>query len=165
MDFLSMIPRGPQDPPILLLREPVIEFDVDDVDGRLFMLDRDFGGSVTASFSKPMDDTVTGSVTLDGQPLGYVLKPVAAAMGLWMLAVRVFGRLVEHGTEHVLHVEGFTDTDGNAGPRHGSPPTTPWPGRSPRTASCSWRTVTTLSRSPAGSSTSSATRCTPIGPP
>ncbi|MCK9873913.1 hypothetical protein MRI28_30565 [Nocardiopsis dassonvillei] len=43
MDFLSEIPRGRNDAPILLVREPVLEFDVDDVDGRLFMLDRDFG--------------------------------------------------------------------------------------------------------------------------
>lgn len=113
MDFLSMIPRGPQDPPILLQQDPVLEYDVDDVDGRLFMLDRDFGGAVTVTFSKPMDPSTRGVITLDGEPAPYALKQVAEAMGLWMLAVKVFGRLVEYGTEHRLHLEGFTDTDGN----------------------------------------------------
>ncbi len=113
MDFLSAIPRGRDDAPILLTREPVLEFDVDDVDGRLFMLDRDFGGAVTVSFSKPMDPSVRGTVTVDGEPAEYALKSVAHVGGLWMLAVKVFGRLIVPGREHALRVEGFTDTDGN----------------------------------------------------
>lgn len=113
MDFLAAIPRGPQDRPFLLLPENVLEFDVDDVDGRMFMLDRDFGGSILIAFSKAMDVSITGTVTLGSEQLSYSLKPVEAAMNLWMLAVRVFGRLTKPGADYTLHVEGFTDTDGN----------------------------------------------------
>ncbi|MGW0195448.1 hypothetical protein [Nonomuraea sp. NPDC003201] len=61
MAFLSQIPRGHQDPPRLVVCEDkVLDFDIDDVDGRLFMLDRELGGSVTASFSKRIDLTAHG---------------------------------------------------------------------------------------------------------
>ncbi|MGO4583258.1 glycoside hydrolase family 3 N-terminal domain-containing protein [Arthrobacter sp. 2RAF6] len=113
MEHFSTASRGPRDAPLLLTPGPTLEFDVDDVDGRLFMLDRDFGGTGTASFSKPMDPTVGGVVTLDGEPAGYVLKHVDLAGGLWMLGVKVFGRLIQPATEHALHIEGFADTDGN----------------------------------------------------
>ena len=62
MDLRSRIPSGPEDAPVLLTRGSALEFDVDDVDGRLFMLDRDFGGTATAAFSKPMDPSVAGVV-------------------------------------------------------------------------------------------------------
>src|SRR5438094_7181839 len=113
MDLRSRIPSGPEDAPVLLTRGSALEFDVDDVDGRLFMLDRDFGGTATAAFSKPMDPSVAGVVTIDGEPADYVLKQLTVGGGRWVLGVKAFGRLLDPGAEHVLHVEGFSDTDGN----------------------------------------------------
>jgi hypothetical protein len=113
MAFLSSIPRGHQDPPRLTVREDqVLDFDIDDVDDRLFMLDRGLGGSVTTSFSTRIDLSVPGTVMLDGEPVPHLVKDLQLPGVVSVLAVRVFGRLTVHGRDHALHVEGFTDTDG-----------------------------------------------------
>ncbi|MET7338812.1 glycoside hydrolase family 3 C-terminal domain-containing protein [Nonomuraea sp. NPDC005650] len=114
MPFPSQIPCGPQDPPRLAVREDkVVEFDIDDVDGRLFMLDRDLGGSAVVFFSKRIDRSVSGTVVLDGEPVPHLVKELElSGVVSSVLAVRVFGRLTAHGRVHALHVEGFTDTDG-----------------------------------------------------
>lgn len=113
MDFLTSIPRGKEDKPMLLMQEQRLLFNVDEKDGQLAMLDRDFVGSAVATFSKTMDPIVQGRVTLNGQEVAYTLKPMSIARGMWMLGIPVAGLANDYDTDYNIHVEGFTDTDGN----------------------------------------------------
>lgn len=114
MDSTFTIPSGPNDPPMLLQYAGPPEFDVDDVDGGFYMLDRDFGGTLSLPFTKPMDPSRPGRVTLDGLEVGHVLKQLNLGTAKpWMLGVKLAGRLTEHGTAHSLCVEGFADSNGN----------------------------------------------------
>ncbi|MFJ7995706.1 glycoside hydrolase family 3 protein [Streptomyces sp. NPDC096310] len=115
MEPLTAVPcGGTDDRPVLLRRESRPEFDINDVDGPLFMLDPEWGGTVQVAFSKPMDPTVPGTVVLDGDPVDYVLKALATGRGTsWLLGIKVFGVLTEYGREYPFHLEGFADTDGN----------------------------------------------------
>lgn len=90
-----------------------IPFNINDTDGLLYMLDRDFGGCTFLPFSKPMNPDIPGKALLDGEELDYVLKPMALAGGMWMLGVKIFGKLTEYGERKTLRIEGFTDTEGN----------------------------------------------------
>src|SRR5699024_10821624 len=90
-----------------------IPFNINDTDGLLYMLDRDFGGCTFLPFSKPMNPDILGKALLDGEELDYVLKPMALAGGMWMLGVKIFGKLTEYGERKTLRIEGFTDTEGN----------------------------------------------------
>lgn len=113
-NILSMMPRGKKDKPVLFCQSgQEIQWNINDTDGLLYMLDRDYGGCAFLVFSKEMNPKVKGIVRLDGEEVDYVLKPLAMAGGLWMLGVKLFGRLIEYGEKKTLRVEGFTDTDGN----------------------------------------------------
>lgn len=113
MDPLAGIARGAGDPPVLLLIPGPPEVDPADIDGPLFMLDRDFGGAVALPFSKEMDPTVRGAVSVDGIEVDHILKPVDLGAGTpWMLGIKAIGRLNEPGRSHVVHVEGFASADG-----------------------------------------------------
>ncbi|WP_120493780.1 glycoside hydrolase family 3 protein [Microbacterium phyllosphaerae] len=114
MDPMADIPTGRDDAPLLLQFGGPAEIDLNDVDGALFMLDRDYSGTFAFPFSKAMDPSVRGHVSLDGHEVGYVLKQMDFRMAKpWMLGVKFAGRLATHGTTHALRVEGFVDTDGN----------------------------------------------------
>lgn len=113
-NMLSMLPRGKEDKPMLLNQGGTqIHWNINDTDGMLYMLDRDYGGCAFMPFSKEMNPKIRGKAILDGAELDYVLKPLAVAGGMWMLGVRLFGRLITYGEKKTLRVEGFTDTDGN----------------------------------------------------
>ncbi|GAA5078115.1 hypothetical protein GCM10023259_083050 [Thermocatellispora tengchongensis] len=53
--------------------DKVLDFGIDDVDGRLFVRD-ELGGSVTAFFSRRIDPSVPGTVTRDGEPVTHRVK-------------------------------------------------------------------------------------------
>lgn len=89
-----------------------VDVDVDDVDGRLYMLDRDWGGRVPLTFSRLVDPRRPGSVLLDGEPVDHIVKPQVPGSSASRLGVRTFGVLTERGREHALHVEGFAAADG-----------------------------------------------------
>ena len=116
-DYFASIPHGPQDPPLLISTSgfgPIV-YDPHDVDGGMYMLDRDFGGCAVLTFTKGMDPSVPGVITLDGQPLeGWILKTSSMVPGAWFLAVPLRGAVREAGKDYTLHIEGFTDVDGNA---------------------------------------------------
>ncbi|WP_394525544.1 glycoside hydrolase family 3 N-terminal domain-containing protein [Paenarthrobacter nicotinovorans] len=88
-------------------------FDVDDVDGRLFMIDREFQGAAVMAFSNAMDPSIPGKVILSGQSIPYVLKALPWQAEVRFLAIPLFGRLTEPDTEHTLQIEDFTDVDGS----------------------------------------------------
>lgn len=108
------IAHGPEDPPVLIALSTPLVFDIDDIDGGMYMLAPELGGCVTLPFSKPMALDHEGVVTLDGALVPYVLSQVDIGHGApWFLGVKLIGHLTERGTQHILGVSGFTDTDGN----------------------------------------------------
>lgn len=67
------------------LPEP-LEFNYQEVDGMFYMLDRDISGCLTLPCMKPMNESVTGTVTLAGVPIkGCMLKHPAVMQGLYQL--------------------------------------------------------------------------------
>jgi len=112
-EFFASLPRGKEDKPLLFGAGPLV-YDFHDIDGLYFMLDRKLSGCMILMWAKPMDPSVEGRVTLDGKPVeNYVLQPMEVMGGLWILGVPLRGLVTEYGREYALHVEGFTDTDGN----------------------------------------------------
>ncbi len=112
-DFFASLPRGKEDKPLLFAMGPLI-YDFHDIDGMYFMLDRKLSGCLTMMWTKPMDDQVIGTVTLDGQVIeGSVLQPMAVMGGMWILGIPLRGRVTEYDRKYALHVEGYRDTDGN----------------------------------------------------
>ncbi len=112
-ELFATLPRGKGDKPILLPTDDLV-FDPDNIDGRYFTLDPAASGCVVLMFSKPMDPAVPGRASLDGQPLPRcILQSMPQMGGLWVAGIGLRGFATEHGKVYNLHVEGFTDTDGN----------------------------------------------------
>lgn len=89
-------------------------YEIDDVDGQIYMLDHDYSGCATFRFTKEMDESVPGRITYQGKPCVWHLKTIVSVQGTWqLLGVFVRDFAVEYDTDYVLHVEGFADTDGN----------------------------------------------------
>ena len=112
-DFFAQLPRGKEDKPLLFAMGPLV-YDFHDIDGLYFMLDRDFSGCLLMMFAKTMDPSIEGQVTVDGTLLPrYALKHMEIMGNMWVLAIPLRGFVTEYSKEYNLHVEGFTDTDGN----------------------------------------------------
>ena len=112
-DFFAQLPRGKEDKPMLLNLAPA-EYSRTDIDGLYYMLDRDFSGCLILPFSKDMNPEVKGIASIDGRQLPpCVVKQMPLMYNLWVLGVPVRGFVHEYGRTYTLHVEGFTDTDGN----------------------------------------------------
>lgn len=91
-----------------------LEYDFHDIDGLYYMLDRQLSGCLLMMWSKPMDPDSRGTVTLDGEPIsGYVNRYMEVMGKMWILGIPLLGMITEYGHVYVLHVEGFTDADGN----------------------------------------------------
>ena len=60
--------------PILKGGSTVAQYDIDDVDGKMYMLNHAFSGCFILSFSKPIDEHIKGQVTYDGIPVKYILS-------------------------------------------------------------------------------------------
>lgn len=92
----------------------VFEYDIDDVDGSMYMLDHQFSGCLVVRFSKQMDESVYGMVTYGGKPLPKgVLKAIAVAGNIQMFGIPVRNILKEYDSEYCLEISGFRDVDGN----------------------------------------------------
>ena len=103
-------------PPEILDREP-IEFDVDDVDGALAMLDPELSGCLGVRLSAPVAADV-GQVSVDGDPVHHLVRTLR--MGphrVTILGIRLAGVLHRPDMEHVVVVEGFRGEDGTEMPR------------------------------------------------
>lgn len=113
-ELFASLPRGLEDKPIAMPTDDLV-FDPDNIDGRYFELTPEAAGCVVLMFSKPMDPGIPGRATLDGVQLPKSeLRCMPQMMNLWVLGVSVRGFATEYGKSYTLHVEGFTDTDGNA---------------------------------------------------
>ncbi len=89
-------------------------YDIDDVDGSMYMLEHRFSGCLVVRFSKKMDESVYGKVTYEGKtlPTG-LLKGIEMAGGIQMCGIPMREVLKEYDREYQFRVEGFVDTDGN----------------------------------------------------
>lgn len=87
-------------------------YNIDDIDGAVYMLDHDFSGCIVVQFSKKMRGNQTGTVTYLGEKRNYVLKNIRAAGDAQMLGVFVRDICTEYDHEYTLHFEGFVDEDG-----------------------------------------------------
>lgn len=105
-------PDSKSELPVVALKGE-ITYDIDDIDGMLFMLERSFSGSVVVSFTKEMNESVYGFVTCDGKdlPIG-TLKKIELT-GMQMLGIPVRSVIKEYDAEYTLTVKDFVDTDGN----------------------------------------------------
>ena len=112
-EFFAQLPRGKEDKPLLFGFGP-LEYNKDDIDGLYYMLDRDFSGCLLLNFAKPMNPEIQGRAWLNGEMLPpCVLKYMPIMGNLWVLGIPMRGFVNEYGKEYSLHVEGYTDTDGN----------------------------------------------------
>lgn len=88
-------------------------YNIEDMDGQMFMLDSRFSGCLMVTFSKRMDESIYGRVTCEGKllPRG-LLKSMEMIGGYQLLGIPVRDVFTEYDKEYVLHVEGFVDADG-----------------------------------------------------
>lgn len=109
VDFQQIDPKT-QKPEITGSKD--ISYDIDDIDGQMFMLDHRFGGCVMTQFSKTMESY--GKVTCNGVelPKGTILA-IKAAGGMQMCGIPVRALCKEYDTNYELLLEHFMDTDGN----------------------------------------------------
>ena len=112
-ELFATLPRGREDKPVVFGMGPMV-YDFHDIDGLFYMLDQKLGGCLLMMWSKPMDESVRGRVTLDGKELpGCFIQPMAVMAGMYILALPLRGVVSEYGKEYALHIEGWRDADGN----------------------------------------------------
>lgn len=91
-----------------------VPYDVDDVDGKMYMLDHRFSGCIVLRFTKEMREDVYGRVTYEEKELKRgVIARVDVAGGMQMFGIPVREVCTDYDKTYTLHVEGFEDTDGN----------------------------------------------------
>jgi len=88
-------------------------YDIDDVDGPIYILARQFSGCFTASFTKPMDEAVYGKVSYKGieLPKGTLMR-LTAYGNIQLLGIPVRDILTEYDTIYELLIEDFKAVDG-----------------------------------------------------
>lgn len=108
------IPRGKDDKPFLLM-DPTTQmtYDINNIDGMYYMLDKKFQGCLVLPFSKAIDLEKGGRVTVDGKEAYYFIKSLANAGNIYMLGIDVISYLTEYNQKIEICVSGFYDTDGN----------------------------------------------------
>lgn len=90
------------------------DYNIDDVDGKMYMLHHGFSGCFALRFSKTMDETVIGKASCNGKVLPPpVIATLALAGNMQLCGIPVYNAFTQYDTDYVLHVEGFADTDGN----------------------------------------------------
>jgi len=89
-------------------------FDLEDIDGMYITLNRDFSGCVVIGFSKPMNESIQGSVTIEGKAVERFLWMSLPTMGgIQLFGIAVRGIVTEYDQVYTARVAGFVDTDGN----------------------------------------------------
>lgn len=101
------------EPELPRVRGGELTYNIDDMDGQLYMLDRRFSGCLVLRFTKELDVTMMGTVTFNGEVIKDVLlQRFEMAGNVQMLGVFVRDLFTEYGTEYTLTVEGFVDQEG-----------------------------------------------------
>jgi beta-glucosidase len=112
MDILSQ-KYDKKDKPILVSHAPRNElpYNLDDLDGQMSMLDRNFSGCAIVSFSKRMDENVIGKVTIEGRELkGRFVN--SKIINDQYVGFPLRGVITEYNKSYTALVEGFVDTEG-----------------------------------------------------
>jgi len=96
-----------------VVRGDNLTYNIDDIDGQMYMLDRRFSGCIVLRFSKEMDESKYGTVTHDGKEIKDVLiQRIDMAGNVQMFGIFVRDLFTEYDQEYVLRIEGFVDNDG-----------------------------------------------------
>lgn len=90
----------------------VFHFDLDEMDGLLAMLNRSFSGCVVSSFSKKMDESKFGKVTIKGKELRQGSFFTFQAMNVQFFGFPVLEFITENDKTYTALIEGFVDVDG-----------------------------------------------------
>ena len=108
----TYIPADPHTTPATVSVGRMMEdYNIDDVDGPMYMLDHRFSGCILLQFSKTMKEDHGGSVTYGETECPYEFVSVSAAGGIQILGVFVRDICKEYDREYSLHLEGFVDED------------------------------------------------------
>lgn len=100
--------------PLRLNVEEITTYDIDDVDGKMFMLDHSFSGCLTVSATRRLDERIPGKVFYGEKEIGTcVVKCVVSAGGAQHVGIPVRSILRDYDTDYVIRVEELTDTNGN----------------------------------------------------
>lgn len=109
----SFVPADPHTVPATVdIGRMMEDYNIDDVDGPMYMLDHRFSGCILLQFSKTMKEEQNGTVTCGEKTCAYVFTPVSAAGGIQILGVFVRDICREYDHAYTLHLEGFIDEDG-----------------------------------------------------
>ncbi len=112
-DFVPVDPRT-QKPVVVVQDNSIVAgYGIDDVDGKLYMLDHRFSGCIVVQFSKEINPDIPGSITYQGEKLDYFIDKIAIAGNMQMIGIFVRNICTQYHQKYVLHMEGFTDMDGN----------------------------------------------------
>ncbi len=90
------------------------DYDIDDVDCAMSMLDKSLSGCLMLQFTKQMDTAVYGSISIDGKELPKgAFKNIRMMQDMQQLAVPIRKVLTEYAHTYRMCISGFVDTDGN----------------------------------------------------
>ena len=109
----DFVPVDPKTQKPKLKKGPFQVYAVDEVDGKMYMINRNFGGCIALQFSKTMNEEIAGVITYQGKQCHYSFTTMELMENLQFLGVFVRDIATEYEKEYTLHFEGFTDTDGN----------------------------------------------------
>ncbi|MBD3950003.1 glycoside hydrolase family 3 C-terminal domain-containing protein [Tuanshanicoccus lijuaniae] len=89
-------------------------YDIEDVDGKYYMLEKGFAGALVTRFTKEMDLSIKGKISYKNTPVPNVLlTSIEDAGGVQMLGIPLRDICLEYDTDYELLVEGYVDVDGN----------------------------------------------------
>ncbi|MDR0708910.1 MAG: glycoside hydrolase family 3 C-terminal domain-containing protein [Spirochaetaceae bacterium] len=88
-------------------------YNIEDIDGKLCILEPRFSGCLIVRFTRRVDESVYGRVTCEGRELPRgVLTSLKMWGGVQLLGIPVHGVFTEYDREYTLYIEGFRDTEG-----------------------------------------------------
>ncbi|WP_415602587.1 glycoside hydrolase family 3 protein [Liquorilactobacillus ghanensis] len=98
-----------------MLLDPTVKvtYDINNIDGMYYMLDKRFQGCLVLPFSKAIDVKKGGTVQVNGNDAYYFIKSLANAGGVFMLGIDVMSYLTDYDQKVDILVADFYDTDGN----------------------------------------------------
>ncbi len=88
-------------------------YNIDDVDGKVYMLEHAFSGCVLIQFSKEIDESIPGKILYEGKELPYIIKKIAILGDQQKAGIFVREICTEYDKEYTLNISDFVDTDGN----------------------------------------------------
>jgi beta-glucosidase len=89
-------------------------YDINEIDGLFYMLNRDFTGCSIITFSKPIKEDVLGNITVAEVKIEkYHTLDLRHFGGGQLIGIPVRGIMTEYDKSYSVKVEGFVDEDGN----------------------------------------------------